>query len=60
MQKPLVNNRLLTKKWKEQETINLNSKVKYMKPLIKTECPESFYYRKNHYVEPTINGKYTY
>jgi len=58
MQKPLISNRLLNRKWRDQELIDLNVKVNTMKPLIKTECPESFSYRKEHYVEQVVNRKY--
>ncbi len=60
MQKTLINNRLLTKKWKNQETMDLNSKVRYIKPGIKNQCPESFDFRKSHLPEHTINGKLSF
>jgi len=56
MQKPLINNRLLARKWRDQETLDLNAKVKFAKPEIKTDCPESFYFRKTNFPDQTING----
>ncbi len=57
MHRPLVNNKFLTKKWRDQDTSGLYNKIVETKPGIKNECPESFDYRQNHMLDQTINGK---
>ncbi len=57
MQKPLVNNRFLTKKWRDNDTSGLYNKIIETRREIKTGCPESFDFRKNHIPDQTLNGK---
>ena len=47
MQKPLILNPILTRIYDRGQTIYLKSKIRHIKPIVDSKCPESFFYMQN-------------
>ena len=47
MQKPLILNPILTRIYDKGQTIYLKTKIRHIKPIVDSKCPESFFYMQN-------------
>ena len=56
MQKPIVFNRHLNKKWGEKENDIMISKLIKAKPTIDVRCPESFVFYKTQFRKSQVNS----
>ena len=54
MQKPLILNEILFRKYCEEQNKYLKTKLKKVKPIVNSNCPESFIFFKNKYQRNNI------
>ena len=56
MQKPLVLNLILSKLFNNKEREYLKTKIRRIKPIVDSKCPESFYYLQNKFSKTQKNN----
>jgi hypothetical protein len=56
MQKPLVFNRHLTKKWAEKDNDLMTNKLTSVKTKVDVRCPESFFFYKTQFKKTQVRN----
>ena len=56
MQKPLILNPILTRIYRNDQKNYLKTKIRQMKPIVDSKCPESFYYMQNKFSKTQKNN----
>ena len=56
MQKPLILNPILTRIYRNDQKNYLKTKIRQMKPIVDSKCPESFYYLQNKFSKTQKNN----
>lgn len=56
MQKPLILNPILTRIHRNDQEVYLKSKIRHIKPIVDSKCPESFFYLQNKFSKSQKNN----
>lgn len=56
MQKPIVFNRYLNKKWKEEDNETMLNKLSQVKIKVNIKCPESFHFYKTQFKRTQVRN----
>ena len=54
MQKPLILNEILFRRYYQEQNKYLKEKLRHIKPIVNSDCPKSFLYLKNKYQKNNI------
>ena len=54
MQKPLILNEILFRRYYQEQNKYLKEKLRHVKPIVNSDCPKSFLYLKNKYQKSNI------
>jgi hypothetical protein len=54
MQKPLILNEILFRRYYQEQNKYLKEKLKHVKPIVNSDCPKSFLFLKNKYQKNNI------